>query len=246
MMILVAGFAGMLTGFALGIFGSGGGIVVVPALIYLLHLPPKEAIAMGLGIIAVTAVISVVSHWRATNVDWRAAAIFGPVGMVGTYGGARVGTLVPASFQLGLFAVMMYIAAYRMLRKSAAPAGDGEIHIVLLIAAGLGVGLLAGVVGVGGGFLIVPALVLLAAVPMKRAIGTSLAIVSMNSISGFIGYMGTVLVHYEIMGAFAAVTVVSSLTGAHFAKRLHADTLKKAFAWSLVIAATYIFAKSVI
>ena len=164
MMILVAGFAGMLTGFALGIFGSGGGIVVVPALIYLLHLPPKEAIAMGLGIIAVTAVISVVSHWRATNVDWRAAAIFGPVGMVGTYGGARVGTLVPASFQLGLFAVMMYIAAYRMLRKSAAPAGDGEIHIVLLIAAGLGVGLLAGVVGVGGGFLIVPALVLLAAV----------------------------------------------------------------------------------
>ena len=246
MMILVAGFAGMLTGFALGIFGSGGGIVVVPALIYLLHLPPKEAIAMGLGIIAVTAVISVVSHWRATNVDWRAAAIFGPVGMVGTYGGARVGTLVPASFQLGLFAVMMYIAAYRMLRKSAAPAGDGEIHIVLLIAAGLGVGLLAGVVGVGGGFLIVPALVLLAAVPMKRAIGTSLAIVSMNSISGFIGYMGTVPVHYEIMGAFAAVTVVSSLTGAHFAKRLHADTLKKAFAWSLVIAATYIFAKSVI
>lgn len=245
-MMILAMLSGMLTGFALGIFGSGGGIIVVPALIYIIHLPPKEAIAMGLGIIAITAVISVLSHWRATNVDWRAAAIFGPIGMVGTYAGARVGTVVPASFQLGLFAVVMYIAAYRMLRKSAAPAGDGEIHIVLLIAAGLGVGLLAGVVGVGGGFLIVPALVLLASVPMKRAIGTSLAVVSLNSISGFVGYMGTVPVHYEIMGAFAAVTVVSSLTGAHFAKRLHADTLKKAFAWSLVVAASYILFRSVL
>ena len=247
-MMVLAVLSGMLTGFALGIFGSGGGIVVVPALIYLLHLPPKEAIAMGLGIIAITAVISVVTHWRAANVDWRAAAIFGPIGMVGTYAGARVGAVVPASFQLGLFAVVMYMAAYRMLHKSAIAAEDAdrEIHIFLLIAAGAGVGLLAGVVGVGGGFLIVPALVLLASVPMKRAVGTSLAVVSLNSVSGFVGYMGTVPIHYALMGSFATVTVISSLTGAHFARRLHADTLRRAFAWSLVIAATYILAKSVI
>ncbi|OIQ98114.1 sulfite exporter TauE/SafE [mine drainage metagenome] len=247
-MMMLAMLSGMLTGVALGIFGSGGGIIVVPALIYLLHLPPKEAIAMGLGIIAITAVLSVVSHWRASNVDWRAAAIFGPIGMIGTYAGARVGAVVPASFQLGLFAVVMYIAAYRMLRKSAIVVGDGdrETHIFLLIAAGAGVGLLAGVVGVGGGFLIVPALVLLASVPMKRAVGTSLAVVSLNSASGFVGYMGTVPIHYALMGSFAAVTVISSFTGAHFARRLHADTLKRAFAWSLVIAATYIMVKSVI
>lgn len=244
---MLAVLSGMLTGVALGIFGSGGGIVVVPALIYLLHLPPKEAIAMGLGIIAITAVLTAVNHWRAGNVDWRAAATFGPIGMIGTYAGARLGAIVPVSFQLGLFAAVMYIAAYRMLRKTAVIVGesDHKTHVVLLAAAGIGVGLLAGVVGVGGGFLIVPALVLLADVPMKRAVGTSLAVVSLNSVSGFAGYMGTVVINYPLLGSFAAVTVLSSFTVAHLARRLHADTLKHAFAWSLVVAATYIMANSV-
>lgn len=246
--MMLAVLSGMLTGIALGIFGSGGGIVVVPALIYLLHLPPKEAIAMGLGIIAITAVLSVVSHWRADNVDWRSAAIFGPIGMVGTYAGARLGAVVPASFQLVLFAVVMYLAAFRMLRKTVLISGGMErkTHIAMLIAAGAGVGLLAGVVGVGGGFLIVPALVLLASVPMKRAVGTSLAVVSLNSVSGFVGYMGTVTVNYTLMGAFAAVTVISSLTGARMARRWKAETLKRSFAWCLIVVATYILARSVI
>jgi len=246
-MLMLAALSGMLTGFALGIFGSGGGIIVVPALIYLLHLPPKEAIAMGLGIIAITASLTTLDHWRAKNIDWRAAATFGPIGMIGTYAGARLGAIAPAAFQLGLFAVVMYIAAYRMLRKSAVTVeSDHKTHVVLLAAAGIGVGLLAGVVGVGGGFLIVPALVLLANVPMKRAVGTSLAVVSLNSVSGFAGYMGTVAINYTLMGSFAAVTVLSSFAGARMVRRLHADTLKKSFAWSLVVAATYIMARSVI
>jgi uncharacterized membrane protein YfcA len=91
----------------------------------------------------------------------------------------------------------------------------------------------------------VPALVLLADVPMKRAVGTSLAVVSLNSISGFAGYMGAVTINYTLMGSFAAVTVLASFTGARLARRLHAHTLKHAFAWSLVVATTYIMAKSV-
>ncbi|MDD5295752.1 MAG: sulfite exporter TauE/SafE family protein [Rhodocyclaceae bacterium] len=253
-MMMFALLSGMLTGLALGVFGSGGGIVVVPALIYLLHLPAKEAIAMGLGIIAITAVLSAWDHWRSGNVDLRAAAIFGPIGMVGTFAGARLGTVLPAGFQLGLFAFVMYIAAYRMLKKKPVALGaalgdrdrDARTHVALLAAAGIGVGLLAGVVGVGGGFLIVPALVLLAGVPMKRAVGTSLAVVSLNSLSGFAGYFGSVAINFTLMGSFAAVTVLSSLTGARLARRLPAETLKKAFAWGLVVAATYIMAKTVL
>lgn len=253
-MMILALLSGMLTGLALGVFGSGGGIVVVPALIYLLHLPPKEAIAMGLGIIAITALLSAWDHWRSGSVDLRAAAIFGPIGMVGTFAGARLGTVLPVSFQLGLFAFVMYIAAYRMLKKKPAIIGlppgsmdrDARTHVAWLAAAGIGVGLLAGVVGVGGGFLIVPALVLLAGVPMKRAVGTSLAVVSLNSLSGFAGYFGSVAINYPLMGAFAVVTVLSSLIGTRLARRLPAETLKRAFAWGLVIAASYIIARSVV
>ncbi len=245
--MILAVLSCMLTGVALGIFGSGGGIVVVPALVYLLHLSPKEAIAMGLGIIAITAVLSALDHWRAGNVDWRAATTFGPIGMVGTYAGARLGAVVPARFQLGLFAVVMYLAAFRMLRKTALITRETrDTHVALLVVAGAGVGLLAGIVGVGGGFLIVPALVLLARVPMKLAVGTSLAVVSLNSVSGFVGYMGTVTINYALMGAFAAVTVLSSFTGARMARRWQAETLKRTFAWCLVVVATYILAKSVI
>lgn len=249
-MLIWALLSGVLTGLALGVFGSGGGIVVVPALIYLLHLPPKEAIAMGLGIIAITAVLSAWDHWRAGNVDLRAAGTFGPLGVAGTYAGARLGATVPVTFQLGLFAVVMYAAAYRMLRKKAGVHQMTErsdtARVVLLIVSGIGVGLLAGVVGVGGGFLIVPAMVLLAGIPMKRAIGTSLAVVSLNSLSGFVGYLGSVTVNYSIMGAFAAVTVLSSLTGARLARRWSGEALRQGFAWGLVIVATYIIAKSVL
>lgn len=249
-MLIWALLSGMLTGLALGIFGSGGGIVVVPALIYLLHLDPKEAIAMGLGIIAITAVLSAWDHWRARNIDIRAAATFGPFGVAGTYAGARLGAAVPITFQLTLFAAVMYVAAYRMLCKKGTVCAGAErsemARTALLIGSGVGVGLLAGVVGVGGGFLIVPALVLLAGIPMKRAIGTSLLVVSMNSLSGFAGYLGTVAVNYSIMGAFAVVTVLSSLIGTRLARRWSAEALRQGFAWGLMIVATYIIAQSVL
>jgi uncharacterized membrane protein YfcA len=248
--MILALFSGMLTGLALGIFDSGGGIVVVPALIYLLHLPPKEAIAMGLGIIAITALLSAWDHWRTGNVDLKAAAVFAPLGVAGTYFGAKLGAAVPASFQLGLFALVMYAAAQRMLGKKPGqrPQAErgGRARIVLLAGAGTGVGLLAGVVGVGGGFLIVPALVLLADIPMKRAIGTSLAVVALNSLSGFFGYLEFVAVDYTVMGAFASVTVLSSFTGARLARGWSADGLRQGFAWGLVIVATYILIKSVL
>ncbi|OZA45154.1 MAG: sulfite transporter TauE/SafE [Hydrogenophilales bacterium 17-61-76] len=211
-MDILAILAGMVTGMVLGLFGSGGSIIALPALLYLLDVAPKSAIAMSLGVVGVTATIAAIDHWRRGNVVIRVALVFSLFGMMGTFAGARLGLLTPVVIQLGLFAGVMYAAA----------------------------------VGVGGGFLIVPALVLLSGIPMKQAVGTSLAIVAAKSYAGFAGYMGGVPIDYALMGAFTAVTVVGSFIGTRLAGRVSQATLKKAFAWFLVVVATYIVLKSVV
>jgi hypothetical protein len=220
---------------------------------------------MSLGVVAVTATVTALHNWRRGLVEVRVALVFGLFGVAGTFAGARLGLLTPVVAQLGLFALVMYAAAWRMLKpvKVAAPAGGvvdvggGAIalggcrdffspcmgHIALH---GIGVGVLTGLVGVGGGFLIVPALVLLSGIPMKTAVGTSLAIVAAKSYAGFLGYMGGVAIDWPVMASFTAVTVAGSFLGGHCAGRLSQETLKKAFAWFLVAVATYILFKSVI
>jgi len=263
---LSAIIAGLATGLVLGLFGSGGSIIALPALLYLLHVEPKSAIAMSLGVVAVTATVSGLDNWRRGLVDARVALVFGLFGVAGTFAGARLGLQTPVVLQLGLFALVMYAAAWRMLKPAriAAPAAGGMVntgggtaalggcqdffspcmgHIALH---GIGVGVLTGLVGVGGGFLIVPALVLLSGIPMKTAVGTSLVIVAAKSYAGFAGYMGGVPIDWAVMGGFTVVTVIGSFVGAHFSTRISHDTLKKAFAWFLVVVATYIVFKSVI
>lgn len=250
-MNLLAILAGAATGIVLGVFGSGGSIITTPALLYLLQVEPKAAIAMSLGIIAITATISAIDNWRRGTVDLRVALIFGGFGMVGTFAGARLGIYTPVAAQLGLFALVMYAAAYKMLRRNGAvpaasgPGGataePGPRHRVTHIAVhGLVVGVLTGLVGVGGGFLIVPALVLLSGIPMKRAVGTSLAIVAAKSYAGFAGYVGAVPINYALMGSFTAVTVASSFLGTRLAHKVSGETLKRSFAVFLVLVASYI------
>ncbi len=261
-MIILAILAGAITGIVLGLFGSGGSIIAMPALMYLLHVEAKSAIAMSLGIVAVTATVSGWDNWRRGNVDIRIAAMFGLFGVIGTYGGARLGVHTPVALQLSLFAMVMYAAAWKMLHRKAsagaqlAGAGGPDIHVNEnanlkahmghIAMHGIGVGILTGLVGVGGGFLIVPALVLLSHVPMKMAIGTSLVIVAAKSFAGFAGYMGAVPVDWELMGAFTAVTVAGSFAGTRIAHRFSQETLKHSFGVFLVIVASYILFKSVI
>lgn len=251
--------AGAATGLVLGIFGSGGSIVALPALMYLLHVEPKSAIAMSLGVVAVTASISAVDHWRRGNVDLRISAVFGLFGVGGTFAGAKLGLLTPVALQLALFALVMYAAAWRMLKQPAlrpVAAGGGTAaigcheffspcmgHIALH---GIGVGVLTGLVGVGGGFLIVPTLVLLSGIPMKQAVGTSLAIVAAKSYAGFAGYLGGVPIDYGLMAGFTAITVLGSLAGTRLAHRLSPELLKKAFAVFLLLVASYILLNSVL
>lgn len=251
-MTLSAILAGLATGIVLGIFGSGGSIITTPALLYLLQVEPKSAIAMSMGIVAVTATITALQHWRNGNVNLTVTAVFGLFGIFGTYAGARLGVITPVIIQLTLFALVMYAAAWKML-KPARPhrsvgAAVAEVsegcssprclsHVALH---GILVGVLTGLVGVGGGFLIVPALVLLSGLSMKQAVGTSLAIVAVKSYAGFAGYAGAVPIDYGLMAVFTAVAIAGSFAGTHFASRVSGETLKKGFAVFLLFVASYI------
>jgi uncharacterized membrane protein YfcA len=258
-MLLFVLIAGSATGLLLGIMGSGGAIVTVPALIYLLHVEPKSAIAMSLGIIAITATIAAFQSWRQGNVNLRVTLTFGLFGALGTFAGARLGVMIPVVAQLTLFALVMYAAAWRMLnsqppRRSVGALAVGECesgdcanfpyrHIA---GHGVMVGLLAGVVGVGGGFLIVPALVLLSGLSMKRAVGTSLSIVAFQSTAGFAGYAGAVPIDYPLLAGFTAVAVAASFLGARIGRHMDQQRLKRGFGVFLVLVASYILIKSLL
>lgn len=257
-MIFSSLFAGAATGIVLGLFGSGGSIVTVPALMYLLHFGAKSSIAMGLGIVAVTAAISSLDNWRRGNVNPKTALLFASFGVFGTYGGTKLGIHAPVIVQLGLFALVMYTSALRMLKARPAAVSAGTLpqqpnaarrlspDLLRVGGAGIVVGVLTGMVGVGGGFLIVPALVLLAGIPMKQAVGTSLAIVAVNATTGFAGYWGHVPIDFPVMGVFTAVAVASSFVGTRIAHRLSQEKLKKGFALFLLVVATYILAKEIL
>jgi len=184
-------------GISLGLIGGGGSILAVPTLVYVMGVPPKSAIAMSLVIVGTVSLLGAVPHWKLGNVNLKTAIVFGLSTMLGAYGGARLATLpsITGTLQMLLFATMMLLAAIFMIRKKTTTEPVPPIQGVdltlypkpvckycwlWLLTEGLGVGALTGLVGVGGGFAIVPALVLLANVPMKQAIGTSLLIIVLN------------------------------------------------------------------
>ncbi len=248
--------SGLVTGLLLGIFGSGGSIITTPALLYLLNVEPKSAIAMSLGIVAVTASITAFQHWRWGNVNLKITAVFGAFGVIGTYGGALLGIITPVIIQLSIFALVMYAAAYKMLRPKLKSVGaaaveeclDGnynELQYTHIAVHGITVGVLTGVVGVGGGFLIVPALVLLSGLPMKQAVGTSLSIVALKSFAGFAGYAGAVEINYVLMIYFTAIAIIGSVIGSFISQRLAGKLLQRGFGIFLVFVASYIMIKSV-
>jgi hypothetical protein len=242
-----AGLAlGVVIGVSLGLLGGGGSILTVPIFVYLLGFGAKEAIAMSLAVVGATSLLGAVGHWRAGNVNVRVAAIFGAVAMAGTYLGARLAVFFSGAAQLGLFAVVMLAAAYFMFRPTAVASGvtaaesARRMPVGLIAAEGLAVGVLTGLVGVGGGFLIVPALVLLGKVPMKQAVGTSLLVIAMKSAAGFVGYLGQVAVDWTFIAAFTAVASVGIVFGTYMVRFVPQHALKRAFAVFLVIMGGFI------
>ena len=247
MQILTA-VVGMGTGLLLGLFGSGGTLIAMPTLHFLLHVPARSAIAMAFGIIAMTAAIATFHYWRRGAVDLRVAVLFGLFGIGGAYLGARLGALIPAAIHLTLFATIMYYSAHRLL-FSDARADETSLssdHPIRIAAYGLGIGTFAGTVGVGGGFLIVPALILLWRLPVKRAVGTSLVAVTANSLAGFAGYVTTVAINYPIMAVFATSAVFGTFAGSALHRYLPEKTVKLALGLFLATIATYIIGKTMI
>ena len=218
-------------GLSLGLLGGGGSILTVPVLVYLLGFSAKPAIAMSLPIVGITSLIGAAMHWRLGNVRVRTALTFGLLAMVGAFAGAKLAAFVSGAAQLVLLAVVMLAAAGSMLRgtQREAEVATRPRH-ALLVPIALAVGVLTGLVGIGGGFLVVPALVVLARVPMREAVGTSLLVIAMNSASGFTGYVGTVDLDWPFLAAFTTAAVAGALAGTALVSRVPQAALKRGFA----------------
>ncbi|MEI5009469.1 sulfite exporter TauE/SafE family protein [Streptomyces sp. PmtA] len=243
-MITLVLVASVLIGVSLGILGGGGSILTVPILVYLAGQDTKEAIATSLFVVGVTSLVGLVPHARAGRVRWRTGLVFGAVSMVGAYGGGRLAEYIPGTVLLIAFALMMLATAAAMLRKSRKAKPTKPAHTDLpvkhVIAEGLVVGAVTGLVGSGGGFLVVPALALLGGLPMSVAVGTSLLVIAMKSFSGLAGHLNGVTIDWNLALIVTAAAVVGSLIGSRFAGRIPQDTLRKAFGWFVVVMGVFV------
>lgn len=237
-------------GLSLGLLGSGGSIITVPVLVYLVGQPEKIAIAGSLGVVGAIALIGALQNAARGRIDWRSVLWFGLPGMAGTWGGAWLSGLVSGAVQLAVFAVVMLAAAVMMFRRKAyEPPAGGARPIVKVVADGLAVGALTGFVGVGGGFLILPALVLLGGLGMHTAIGTSLAIISLNAFTGFFKHLQLLgaqdlALDWAILATFVVLGGAGSIGGNYFANRVPQTTLRRLFAVFLVLMALLILYES--
>ncbi|MYS07163.1 TSUP family transporter [Streptomyces sp. SID6041] len=264
MTVLVVG-ASLLIGLSLGVLGGGGSILTVPILVYLAGRGTEEAIATSLFVVGVTSLAALVPHARARRVRVRTGLLFGAFSMVGAYAGGRLAAYVPGTVLLVGFGLMMLATAVAMLRRprdegdggvggvqpasggasSRAPGRAGERRPALggLAAKGLAVGAVTGLVGAGGGFLVVPALVLLGGLPAGVAVGTSLLAIAMNSFAGLAGHLAGVTIDWRLALTVTAAAVLGGTAGARLAGRIPPDALRTAFGWFTVVMGAFVLAR---
>ena len=271
----IIGYIGaVLMGLSLGLIGGGGSILTVPILVYLFQVDAVLATAYSLFIVGLTSLVGSVSHVRLGNVHWRTAIVFGIPSIISVFltlsylvpripdpmmtfgqdpsGGATL-VITKSVGLLLLFAVIMVMAAYSMIKPSKKSGTDTlsntedvqpQFNYPLILAEGAIVGLVTGLVGAGGGFLIIPALVLLAKLPMKQAVGTSLMIIAAKSLIGFVGDMsGDEVIDWNFLAVFSSIAVVGILLGSWLSKRIPGEKLKPTFGWFVLVMGTYIIIK---
>ncbi|CNE55047.1 putative permease [Mycobacterium tuberculosis] len=233
--------AALTVGVSLGLLGGGGSILTVPILVYVAGVEVKQAIAMSLFVVGVTSLAGVLPHARSGRVRWRTGLLFGAAGMVGAYAGGRLAAYIPGGALLAAFAVMMAVTAVAMLRGRPAPAGaPADRPMPRILAEGVAVGLVTGLVGAGGGFLVVPALVLLGGLSMPAAVGTSLLVIAMKSFAGLAGYLAAVHIDWPLTLAVTGAAVLGGLAGARLAGRVDPARLRRAFGWFVVVMAAIV------
>ena len=249
MSITIALALGAVIGALLGLLGGGGSILAVPALVYILGLGVEKAIPMSLIVIGIASAVGALPKVRARQVQWRLAGIFAAVGIPATFLGAAISKHLPQPTLLVGFALVMVVAGIRMLQDkgntgTACTVGDDGINwrrcAPRSIPAGILVGLLTGLFGVGGGFLIIPALVLMLGVEMPIAIGTSLLIIVANSAAGVVSHLGGASIDWSITAAFVGTAIVGSLIAGHYGTRLDTTRLQHWFAYFVFAVAAYV------
>jgi len=246
MWIVIAG--ALVIGISLGLLGSGGSILTVPILAYAIGQPEKLAIAGSLAIVGGISLLGAIPYALRGDVVWRSVLWFGLPGMLGTVIGAQISRFLPGALQLTIFACVMLIAATRMLRSAVATA-PGALEALPqrrshIVRDGLAVGVLTGLVGIGGGFLIVPALVLLGGLAMRQAVATSLVVITLNAFSGFVKHalvlrsLGLSL-DWTVIAQFIAIGGSGAVLGNLLGGRLPQPQLRRAFAVMLVVMGAY-------
>jgi uncharacterized membrane protein YfcA len=253
-MALIAVAAGLLIGISLGALGGGGSILTVPALVYLLGQSAHQAVTGSLLVVGIAAVTGAVAHARAGRAELRTGAIFGGLGIAGSYAGSLASTAAPAHWLLAGFGLLMLAVAVLMMarRRSdsrpvrrSAPAG-GARHTILVAAAATGVGLVTGFFGVGGGFVVVPVLVLVLGFDMPAAAGTSLVVIAVNSAAALAARAGhgSLALDWPIIGAFTVAAMIGALAGSSLAGWASPQRLNAAFTVLIVLVAGYTLTRS--
>ncbi len=242
--LLLIVLGGLAIGGSLGLLGGGGTILTLPLLL-LLGVEPKTAIAMSLVVVSATAAVAAAGHARAGNVDWRAAALFAPTTALGGYAGGRAAGWIGDELLLLIFTGLMLAAAGAMLRPAPARSQSAaDPRALVMVLQGAVVGAITGLVGAGGGFLFVPAFALLGGMPMQRAVGTSLVVISLNALAALAGHLGHVTIRFELTGVLTAAAVIGAWCGALLARRAPDALLRRAFGVVVLLVAIWMLVRS--
>ncbi len=245
----------------MGLIGGGGSILSVPIFVYIFGFDAVTATALSLFVVGVTSSVGSIGFVKQKLVDFKTAFIFGIPSILGVVFSRRLVlpnlphyiihkygiTLTKEMFLLLLFSILMLIASYKMIRKieRVRTRSDNETNYTVLISQGLLVGIITGLIGAGGGFLIVPALVMLLGINMKRAVATSLFIISMNSILGFLTTLKMVKQDWNFLLIFSALSVVGIFIGIFISKKMDGRKLKPLFGWLVLTMGIFIIIKEV-
>ncbi|MFB7574296.1 sulfite exporter TauE/SafE family protein [Streptomyces sp. NPDC056165] len=238
--LLLALAAGAVIGLALGTLGGGGSVLAVPALIYLLGFTPVAATTASLVIVTVTSATALVAHARDGHVRWRTGLLFAAAGVGPALLGGAVAGRLPDAVLTAVFALIAAVAAARMLRPRPAPEADRPVRPGRAAAAGAGLGAVTGVLGVGGGFLAVPALVSVLSLRMRAAVGTSLLVITVNSLAALAMRAGTVDgLDWAVIAPFAGAAVLAAWDGKRLAAKVSGPALQRIFAVVLLAVAAF-------
>lgn len=234
-------FLGFAIGLTLGFLGGGGSILTVPALVYIVGQSPQAAVTASLMIVGMNSAMGAFFHRKQGTQNWQIALLFGGAGMVAAYLSAGLSDLLPSTVLMSLFALLMLVVgSFMIFSKPPQNQEHCTCHWLLTIASGVAVGILTGFLGIGGGFLIVPALVMLVGLPIRQAVGTSLLVIAMNSLAGFLGHLNGAPIDLTVVAIFVVAGLFGSLSGTKLAKVIKPDHLRTSFAVFVMLLAVFL------